>query len=86
MNTVEIWLCIAGLTLVTLLTRGAFLLLGERVTLGPNVQRALRYAPAAVLIAIVVPDLLLDSNGNMALDIHNHKLIAATVASIYFWF
>ena len=40
--------------------RGSSLRLGERGRLPPALQRALRYAPAAALPALVMPDLLLD--------------------------
>ncbi len=43
----------------TWLTRGAFLLWGERVQLPPGLQKWLRYAPAAALGALVAPELLL---------------------------
>jgi branched-subunit amino acid transport protein len=86
MSEIEIWLAIAGLTLVTFLTRGAFLLLGNRVRIATRVLRALHYAPPAVLIALVVPSLLLDKQGQWAIHLHNYGLIAAFVAGIYFWF
>jgi branched-subunit amino acid transport protein len=44
--------------MVTSLTRGFFLLLGARVELPEAVQRALRYAPAGALVAIVMPEVL----------------------------
>jgi branched-subunit amino acid transport protein len=50
------------------------------------VLRALHYAPPAVLIALVVPSLLLDKQGQWAIHLHNYGLIAAFVAGIYFWF
>lgn len=86
MNEMDIWLAIAGLTLVTFLTRGAFLLLGNHVRISTRVLRALHYAPPAVLIALVVPSLLLDKQGQWAIHLHNYSLIAALVAGIYFWF
>jgi branched-subunit amino acid transport protein len=55
---VEIWFILVGLAVVTGLTRGFFLLLGTRVELPESVQRALRYAPAGALVAIVMPEML----------------------------
>jgi hypothetical protein len=52
---------VAGLHLIglaTTLPRASFIVLGNRVVLPSVVQRALRYAPAAALAAIVVPDVL----------------------------
>lgn len=85
MNEIDIWLGIIGLTLVTLLTRGAFLLFGNHVTISPRMLRALHYAPPAVLIAIIVPSLFLNNEGQWAVDIHNYPLFAALVSGIYFW-
>lgn len=46
------------LTLCSVLTRAGFMLFGDYIPLPDGVRRALRYAPAAALTAIVVPDLL----------------------------
>lgn len=63
MSTLQIWLVVAGMTLVTALTRAFFLLGGERAVLPERVQRALRYAPAAALAAVVVPEVLETPHG-----------------------
>lgn len=87
MNTVEIWLCIFGMALIaTGITRGAFLLLANQVELPHRVRRALHYAPAATLIAIVVPYFILNQTGAIDIGLHNIKLLAAIAAGIYFWF
>jgi branched-subunit amino acid transport protein len=57
-STGEMWLILIGLAIVTSVTRGFFLLLGARIELPETVQRALRYAPAGALVAIVIPELL----------------------------
>ena len=77
----DIWLTIAGLTAITIVTRNVFLLLGHRVTLPQRVQHALRYAPACALVALIAPELMLDP-ATMTLDPANPKLAAslATVA------
>jgi branched-subunit amino acid transport protein len=76
-----IWLWIAFVLLgaTTLITRGSFIVIGERGTLPPVLQRALRYAPAAALSALVVPDLLL-VQGN--LQPFNPKLLAGLVVIV----
>ncbi len=79
MSGTEIWLTIAGLTLVTFVTRNLFLVLGHKVALPERVQHALRYAPACALVALIVPEVLLQS-GNLALDVDNPKLVASIVA------
>ncbi len=55
-----LWLAFVLMGLTTVGTRGSFILLGEKGRLPPALQRALRYAPAAALSALVLPDLLLD--------------------------
>lgn len=58
-SQVEMWVILIGLAVVTSITRGFFLLMGTRVSLPETVQRALRYAPAGALVAIVMPEILL---------------------------
>ena len=66
MSTLEIWVSILGLMVITFLTRGFFLLMGARVELPEAVQRAIRYAPAAALVAIVVPEIFLLKTSSVA--------------------
>lgn len=58
MSPIYLWLAVAGLTLLTVLTRSLFLLAGERVHVPARVQRALRYAPPAALVAIILPEIV----------------------------
>jgi branched-subunit amino acid transport protein len=78
MTSTEIWLTIGGLALLTFITRNAFLMLGERVALPKRLQHALRYAPACALVALIVPEVVLQS-GALALQMSNPKLVAAIV-------
>ena len=55
-----LWITFAVMALITVALRGSFILLGDRVRLPDALQQALRYAPAAALAALVVPDLLID--------------------------
>jgi branched-subunit amino acid transport protein len=80
MESEAIWLTIAGLTLVTIVTRNLFLALGHRIALPERVQRALRYAPACALVALIVPEVVLQS-GALALDFGNPKLVAGVTAA-----
>ena len=54
-----LWLAFGLLAVTTLITRGSFIMAGEKGRLPAVLQRALRYAPAAALAALVAPDLLL---------------------------
>ena len=54
-----LWLAFGLLCATTLITRGSFIMAGEKGRLPAMLQRALRYAPAAALAALIAPDLLL---------------------------
>jgi branched-subunit amino acid transport protein len=83
MTAGDIWLTILLLTVATIVTRSSFFLLGNAVKLPPKVQHALRYAPAAALAAIVIPDLVLSG---AAVDVVwlNPKLWAGIGATLFF--
>lgn len=70
---------IALLTICTVLTRTTYHLFGHRIPLGDGVRRALRYAPAAALTAIIVPALLPWSAQGLGAMI-DEKIVAALVA------
>lgn len=71
-----VWIAIVGVSGSTVLTRAGLLLLGDRLRMPPIIDRALAYAPACALAAIIVPDLTL-SQGELLLDVGNHRLLAA---------
>lgn len=73
---VWLWLSFFLIGMTTIATRGSFILLGERARLPPAVQRVLRYAPAAALSGLVMPDILLDGG---ELSFLNPKVAAALV-------
>lgn len=83
MSTLQVWLLIAGLTVVTLFTRTIFVVLGSHVVLPNRLQRALRYAPGAALIAIIMPDLA-NWHGHFVLGFENHRLLAGLIAIAFF--
>jgi branched-subunit amino acid transport protein len=85
MSSPQIWLAILGMALVTTLTRALFLLGGKRMILPARLQRALRYAPAAALAAVVLPDLLATPHG-LSAAFSNHALYASLCGlAWYFW-
>jgi branched-subunit amino acid transport protein len=73
----SLWLVFVVIGLATTLPRASFIVLGNRVALPAVIQRALRYAPAAALAALVVPDVLLVGGDFVPL---NPKLAAAGAA------
>ena len=83
MSSTSIWLVIIGMTVVTTLSRAFFLFAGERITLPERVQRALRYAPAAALAAVVVP-VALTWHGHLVFSLTNHDMLAALAGLLWF--
>lgn len=81
MSSLEIWLVITGLTLVTILMRSSFLMLGDYFPLPERVQHGLRYAPVCALIALVAPEVFL-SHGALSMSITNPKLVAGLAAAV----
>jgi branched-subunit amino acid transport protein len=75
MTSAQIWFAILGMTLVTAVTRAMFLIGGERTVLPERLQRMLRYAPAAALIAVVLPDVLVTNEG-VSFSLANHDFYA----------
>jgi branched-subunit amino acid transport protein len=74
-----LWVTFALIGSTTIATRGSFVLSGEGARLPAALQRALRYAPAAALAALIVPDMLLDGG---EFDPINPKLLAGMVAFV----
>ncbi|MFS8976419.1 AzlD domain-containing protein [Cupriavidus necator] len=79
----EIWIAIAGMGVVTVVTRALFLMAGEHVTVPDRLQRALRYAPAAALAAIILPDLM-TWQGHFTVALSNYKLVAGVAATLFY--
>jgi branched-subunit amino acid transport protein len=73
------WALIVGAALVAFATRAIFILPGSHLRLPATAERMLRYAPAAALMAIIVPDLALVHNA-LSISADNPKLIAGLVA------
>jgi branched-subunit amino acid transport protein len=82
-NTWYIVAACAGLTVATLVSRGSFFMLPSRWKLPPRVERALRYAPACALAAIIAPEVL-TRQGEFFIALENDRLWAAVTATIVF--
>lgn len=57
-HDIQIWLTIAALGLVTVITRGFFIFSNRTWTLPPWLERGLLYAPIAALAAVIAPEVL----------------------------
>ncbi|NYG32909.1 AzlD domain-containing protein [Sphaerotilus montanus] len=85
MNTWEAAITIVGLALVTVLTRSLLMLPREEVPIPAWAKRALKYAPLAALVAIIVPEVLL-TRGVLIATLADARLIGAAVGlAYYFW-
>ena len=75
---------IAGLTVITVLTRAFFLIPEREVPLPHWVLRGLRYAPLAALVAVIAPEILL-TDGDLVATWRDARLFAVAAATIYFF-
>jgi branched-subunit amino acid transport protein len=58
LTDLEIWIAILGLVVVVFLTRNVFVVVPARWQPRGAVERALRHAPLAALVALTVPQIL----------------------------
>jgi branched-subunit amino acid transport protein len=84
MSTPTLWFTIAGIAAVTFALRISFIALLGRIEIPPFLERALRYVPAAVLTAVVIP-LLLYENDSLELSLGNERLVAGVIAALICW-
>jgi len=77
-------LCAVGLAVVTVLTRGFFLLSDRAVALPPWAMQGLRYAPLAALVAVIAPEIAL-TNGALIATWADARIYAVLVGTAYFW-
>jgi branched-subunit amino acid transport protein len=79
------WAVIATVGTLNYLSRLSFIALFARVEMPPAIARALRYVPAAMLAAIVVPAVVFVAPGTLVFSYANPKLVAALVAAATAW-
>ena len=72
-DTVYLVVAIAGLTVVTIAARAGFLVLPDRFTLHPAMERALRYAPACALAAIIAQGVF-TKHGHADISVNNDRM------------
>jgi len=77
-------LLIFGLALTSFVPRASFILLFARWPAPALLRRALRYVPAAVFSAILVPEFVL-SAGSVHIGLDNPRLLAGIVAGAIAW-
>lgn len=74
-----VWALIAGMAAIAFFTRAVFILPGSHLRLPPTAERVLRYAPAAAIMAIIVPDIAI-VQGALSISIENPRLVGGLVA------
>ena len=80
----RLWLIIIAAGAITYATRASFIALGDRVTLPPSVERALKYVGPAAFAAIAAPAALGgDQFAEFGDDIP--RLIAVLAAGLVIW-
>jgi branched-subunit amino acid transport protein len=85
MNTWQTLVTIAGMALITLVTRAFFLIPEREIPLPDWLRQGLRYAPLAAMAAVVIPELVM-SNGQLIATWKDARLFGAAVgAGWYFW-
>jgi branched-subunit amino acid transport protein len=83
-SPLTLWLTIVGAGVGTFALRLSFIALLGRVEMPLFCRRVLRFVPAAVLTAFVIP-LLFYENGALHVSIDNERLLAGLIAVIIGW-
>jgi branched-subunit amino acid transport protein len=81
MSPLALWLTMAGAGAVTFALRLSFIALLGRMEIPAFLGRALRFVPAAVLTAVVIP-LLFYEDGALEASLGNERLLAGLVAAL----
>lgn len=84
MSVPWLWLVMVGMGVVTFALRVSVIAFQDRIVLPPALRRALRFVPAAVLAAIVAPEVVY-AEGGLELSFSNERLLAALVAALVAW-
>ena len=80
----NLWLAIFGMGIITYAIRLVPIWLLERVTIGDSWRQALRYVPAAVLSAIILPEVVMPG-GVLDLTLENARFFAGLLAILIAW-
>ncbi|MEY4712641.1 MAG: hypothetical protein RIS88_2091 [Pseudomonadota bacterium] len=76
---------IAGLTAVTVITRGFFVLSNKPWRLPAWAERGLQYAPIAALTAVVVPEVVMTQGQLVSTWMDARIFGAVTGMAVFFW-
>jgi branched-subunit amino acid transport protein len=84
MHTTEALIAVIGLTVITVLTRGFFLLSQREMPLPAWLRQGLRYAPLAAMAAVVVPEVVM-LNGQLIGTWQDARLFGVAAGAAWFW-
>lgn len=84
MSMLETALTILGLAIISVVTRGFFLIPEREVPIPHWLREALRYAPLAALVAVVAPEIVL-TQGQLIHTWQDARLFAAAAGAAWFW-
>ncbi|WP_319542160.1 AzlD domain-containing protein [uncultured Pseudodesulfovibrio sp.] len=79
------WPVVLGIGVGAFFIRYSFILIIDKVTLPKMVERMLRYIPASVLPALIVPAVLLHKEGGVTTFAGWDQLVAGIVAVLVAW-
>ena len=75
---------IAGLALITVITRAFFMLPESEIPMPGWLRRGLKYAPLAALTAVIAPEIFMQQ-GQLITTLQDARLPAVLCASAYFF-
>ncbi|HVK55476.1 MAG TPA: AzlD domain-containing protein [Burkholderiales bacterium] len=80
----NIWMIIVGAGLITFVMRLSFIYLHGKTSFPAWFHRSLRYVPVAVVAAIVLPGIAMQS-GVLDVSLNNPRLLAGIIAGLVAW-
>lgn len=81
----SLWLAAIVAGVLTFALRLSFIVGLERIQMPAVLRQALRFVPIAVLTALIVPELLIQRDGTLALSLQNTRLLAGLLATAVAW-
>ena len=84
MTAWEMILTSLGLGLITIVTRGFFLMPDRELSMPDRIKHGLKYAPLAALAAVILPELLM-TRGELITTVLDARWPAAVAATAYFF-
>lgn len=80
----NLWLLIIGMGIITFALRLGMIIATDHFTMPERLQQGLQYVPAAVLSAIIFPELLMPG-GTLDMSLGNARLLAGLLAIVVAW-